>query len=261
MTRPHISIGLTAISGRCATLHKTLCSLLAQDYPAFDVSLFISDHPHMLDDGIRRIPEEIHELRSASQGRLKLRYTANTGPYRKLMPLLARLRGAEGLVATADDDTLYPADWLARMVERYLRHRCIIAYRGHPMLYDKSQFLRYRRWMTSRSKIREGMFILPTGKDGILYNSRFFHPNVLNISRALALAPTTDDLWWRWHSAALGVPVHVINLDYTSDTLPEVDWNGSLYDTYNREGENDRVIARLAAYSREELGFDFLSAA
>ncbi|MBY8976494.1 glycosyltransferase family 2 protein [Rhodobacteraceae bacterium NNCM2] len=258
---PHVSICLTSISGRCATLHQTIRSLLAQDYPAFDVTLYISDHAHMLDKGITRIPEALAGLRAESDGRFEILYTANTGPYRKLMPRLAGLRGREALVATADDDTLYPGDWLARLVERYVRHRCIISYRGHPMLHDETGFVRYRRWMTTRAKRREGMFLLPTGKDGVLYNSRFFHPAVLRVDRALELAPTTDDLWWRWHSAALGVPVHMINLDYATSTLPEVEWEGSLYDNYNRAGENDRVVARLSQYGREDLGFSFFQEA
>lgn len=258
---PFVSISLTSISRRLGTLHQTIGSLIAQDYPDFDVNLYLSSDPHMLDEGVTRLPEELDELLSGAGSRLKIYFTSNTGPYRKLLPLLAKNRGSSTLIATADDDTIYPPDWLARLVERYNTHRCIIAYRGHEMLHRQGSFTPYRRWMTTKSKQQSGLLLLPTGKDGVLYHSRFFHPAVMNIQAAAELAPTTDDLWWKWHSAAVGVPVHVINPDYTTDTLPEVDWQGSLYDTYNKAGENDRVIKRLDDYGSKKLGFSFFEAA
>ncbi|MEM8790446.1 MAG: glycosyltransferase family A protein [Pseudomonadota bacterium] len=253
---PHVRVCLTSISTRLARLDKVVSSLLAQDYPAFDVILSLSSEPKMLDEGVTRIPDDLRAL--TAEPRFQIGYTTNHGPYRKLMPVLAGAWGQDALFATADDDTLYPEDWLARLVERYLRYRCVIAYRGHPILTQRDGYARYRRWMTTKPEGSTALKLLPTGKDGVLYNARFFHPAVLDIATATTIAPTTDDLWWRWHSAAVGVPVHLINLDYTTDTLPELDDGPSLYDSFNRSGENDRVIARLETYGRERLGFSFL---
>ncbi|MEM9044964.1 MAG: glycosyltransferase [Pseudomonadota bacterium] len=255
-TFPHVRVCLTSISSRLSSLDLVLASLLAQDYPSFEVCLTLSSEPYMLDRGVAVLPSNLQRVREDQ--RLKIRFAVNTGPYRKLIGPLANCFGQDVLLATADDDTLYPPDWLVRMVEAYLRHHCVIAYRGHPILTEKDRYVRYRRWMTSKPQVRTGLSLLPTGKDGVLYNARFFHPQVLDIASARALAPTTDDLWWRWHSAAVGVPVHLINLDYTSETLPEVGSEDSLYDSFNRGGENDRVIDRLETYGREELEFSFL---
>ncbi|MEM1277397.1 MAG: glycosyltransferase family A protein [Pseudomonadota bacterium] len=253
---PPVRICLTSISRRMPDLHRVVSSLLAQDYPDFQVHLALSPEPYMLDEGVSVLPSTIDTLRG--DPRLQIRFSTNTGPYRKLIGPLAACFGQDVLLATADDDTLYPGDWLVRMVERYQRHHCVIAYRGHQILTETDRYVRYRRWMTAKPQVRTGLALLPTGKDGVLYNARFFHPNVLDVATALHLAPTTDDLWWRWHAAAVGVPVHLINMDYTSDTLPEIASDGSLYDKFNRGGENDRVIERLETYGREKLGFSFL---
>ncbi|MEM7237018.1 MAG: glycosyltransferase family A protein [Pseudomonadota bacterium] len=259
--RSFVQISLTSISRRLSSLHKTLENLLCQDYEAFDVSLYLSPDPYLLDDGVSVLSDEIDELKRRWPDRLRVAYTMNSGPYRKLLPALARAGLSDTLIATADDDTLYPDDWLSCLVDRYERHRCIIAYRGHEILFRDGGFQPYRRWMTHKSQASSGMRLLPTGKDGVLYNSRFFHPAVHNLTEARRIAPTTDDLWWKWHSAAVGVPVHLLHPDYTTGTLPEVSWGGSLYDNFNMAGENDRVIARLEEYGRDRLGFSFLEPA
>ncbi|MEM6933999.1 MAG: glycosyltransferase family A protein, partial [Pseudomonadota bacterium] len=219
-----IHVSLTSISGRLPTVHETLASLICQDYPAFDVTLYLSSEPYLLDEGVSKVTEEVEDLQKRWPERLKIAYALNSGPYRKLLPELARAGLSDTLIASADDDTLYPEDWLSGLADHYNRHQCIIAYRGHEILLREGGYAPYRRWMTNKSTDSSSLRMLPTGKDGVLYNARFFHPAVRNFVDAKRLAPTTDDLWWKWHSAAVGVPVYVINPDYTSGTLPEVQW-------------------------------------
>jgi hypothetical protein len=250
-----IDISLTSISSRMATLEHTLRSILEQSYRDLRIIVHISREPYLLDEGIPEIPPNLLALQTEADGRLEFSYCRNTGPYRKLLPYLTRYWGESRLVVTADDDTLYPKYWLSQLVEAYDQFHCCIAYRGHRMVTrGDGGFKPYRSWMLSKIEENPSQLILPTGKDGILYDTAFCPENILNIDVAVQLAPTTDDLWFRWNLAMNNVPVFVLNSDYRT-SLVETDYDSSLYLNYNRAGGNDVAIVRLIDYFAQKDGF------
>lgn len=248
---PQITVSLTTISIRIDAAAATLESLFQQDHPNFAVRLYLSREPFLLDQGVPgRLPPAIATLLAASP-LLSVRFVPNLGPYRKILPFLSETRGRRCLVATADDDTLYPPDWLSGLYAAYERHRCVVCYRGHFMRRSERKFREYRTWMTGGLARNPDLFNLPTGKDGVLYDTGFFDGGVLNFARALAIAPTTDDLWLKWHYSALGdVPTYVINPDYASQTFDAHPVGETLYRSFNRDGGNDAAVARLEDYTR-----------
>lgn len=259
MKKVHIS--LTSISSRVDDLHLVVDSLLQQSYPNFQIHLFVSKESYLLDEGVQQIPQELKKLEDVNSN-FNIRYTKNTGSYRKLLPLLeSELWSIDDLIATADDDTIYPTRWLEKLVEAYQSHRCIIAYRGHYMANKDGLFLPYRQWMTHGISQTPSILNLPTGKDGVLYPPELISGAISNIQRAMEIAPTTDDLWFKWHTAAMGAKVFCINTDYGSDTFDEnsKEIGSSLYDNFNRSGGNDLSIARLIKYGEEELGIRLLA--
>lgn len=247
---PRITISLTTISSRLSKVPRTLRSLLVQDYPNLVVHLYLSREPFLLDEGVPgALPAELLALTEADP-RLVVRFTPNIGPYRKILPILAEMNGARALVATADDDTIYPVNWLSGLYQAYLLHGCVVCYRGHQMRRSGREFNRYRSWMLAGIARNPDLYNLPTGKDGVLYDTSFFHPNVLNHVRALQIAPTADDLWLKWHYSALeDVPTFVVNTDYRAQTFKDDPFGKSLYDVFNRDGGNDATIQRLENYT------------
>jgi hypothetical protein len=256
MPRPRIDISLTSISSRMATICQTLRSILDQDYDGeLQVHLHLSPEPYLLDAGVPTLPRELQALQRERGGRLQIHECPNFGPYRKLLPYLHRNWGLSKLVVTADDDTVYPSDWLRGLVDAYLTYGCVIAARGHRIVVKDGKIAPYRSWMGNRIDENPSHFILPTGKDGILYNTAFFPVGVLNIKDAVKIAPTADDLWFRWHLAANGVQTHILNMDYRSGTFAETDYESSLYLNFNRGGANDVAIASLESYFEETSRF------
>ena len=248
-----VIVSLTTISTRIEKLHLTLSSLLEQDYPNFEVRVFISRKPFLIDGGIQSLPPECHRLIRADP-RLRLFYVPNIGPYRKLLPILTEASGTAALVATADDDTIYPANWLSLLCHYYRRFRCIIGFRGHQMFLENESWLNYRKWMTKGVQSNPSPLCLPTGKDGVLYNTSFFHPGVLDVQKALSYAATTDDLWFKWHTAILQVPVYLINTNFRSSSLENTNSGTSLYEQFNEKGGNDSAIDLLEKYAAKEMG-------
>ena len=146
-----VFIGLTSIRGREGALKRTLDSLLAQQLPAdgrlVELHLFLSREPYLLDRGFAALPgflrRRIWRSRLGPGLRLQVHWTANWGPYRKLLPLLERLtpeqQALDPLLITADDDTLYPRDWLRRLVAAQERWGCVVAFRGRQMVLEQGE--------------------------------------------------------------------------------------------------------------------------
>jgi hypothetical protein len=256
---PHVTVTMTAISSRLASLPRTIESLLGQNYPNFKVRLYLSREPFLIDNGIGDAPPSaLTAMVQSHPDRFQINIVPNIGSYRKLIPFLIETWGQRHLVATADDDTFYPADWLHRLVRSYLRLRCVIAYRGHYMQHDGQSLTPYRSWMSCRVRRNPDIFCLPTGKDGVLYDTIFFHPSVTDYQSALQIAPTADDLWFKWHTAAGDVPVYLINPDYRAHTFPHAGFRQGLYESFNKGGKNDEAVEKLVAYARKRLCFDLV---
>lgn len=259
MNLGRIDISLTTISSRIDCVVDTIQSLLSQSYKDVHVRLYISREPYLLDEGIPEIPKGIAELARKNAGRFSVSYCPNIGPYRKLLPFLYEFWGQSRNVVTVDDDTIYPSYWLETLLDAYARYRCQIAYRGHRIAVSENGFAPYRAWMKSKLEENPGLLILPTGKDGVLYNTSFFPLEVLNIDAAMKLAPTADDLWFRWHLMRNGIPVFMIKTDYR-DAFLEGDYSSSLYLNFNRGGNNDRAIQDLDEYFNSSFGFSAIAA-
>lgn len=251
-----IDISMTSMSSRMATIGQTLRSMLDQSYADLRIHLYLSREPYLLDEGVTELPEDVVALQREAGDRLRIEYCPNWGPYRKLLPYLRANWGSSKLVVTADDDTIYPSDWLAGLVEAYHNHRCVIGYRGHRINVRGGKIAPYRSWMRSRIEQNPDQLILPTGKDGILYNTAFFPINVLNIADATRIAPTVDDLWFRWHLSLNRIAVNVINVDYKAGTFEETGYDSSLYLNFNKGGGNDVAVGELQNYFKEKFGFD-----
>ncbi|MEO1169871.1 MAG: glycosyltransferase family A protein [Pseudomonadota bacterium] len=256
---PAVTVSLTAISSRFDALPRTIDSLLAQDYPNLSVRLYLSREPFLIDKGVgEAVPAALKDIEQASDGRFSIGLVPNIGSYRKLLPFLLENWGQQRLVATADDDTIYPPDWMSTLMAHYQRWRCVIAFRGHYIRHSDGALMQYRSWMRSKVRQNPGIFCLPTGKDGILYDTQFFHPSVIDYRSALEIAPTADDLWFKWHTAANDVPVFLVNSDYRTQTFSHGGFQESLFDTFNRGGKNDEAIGKLVEYGRRRLDLDLI---
>lgn len=256
----HCIISLTSISGRLGTLHKTIESLLAQTAPPHtsEVRLYLSETPFLLDSGCsRELTLDLRDLELNHGPRFRMIFTHNIGPHRKILPILketAELPPSQRfrtLIATADDDTLYPRDWLASLLGAYQRYQCVVGYRGRAVRLNEQsgELLPYRSWRTAIAK-NPSMRNVATGKDGILYSPIHLHPAVLNETAALECASKADDLWIKVHTLLAGTSTYIIKKDLHQD----FDFNAgeepkeSLWLSYNKQGGNDECLRLLDRY-------------
>lgn len=249
-----IIVSLTSIHSRLDLVSQTIESLLAQSVKADKVVLWLSKEPHLLDDGVKEVPESIKQLEK--QG-LEVKWTKNIGPYRKLIPTAKLMNRESCLIVTADDDVVYPENWLKGLIVEYNKNEgCVICYRGRIM--SKSTAINkwltnkklkpYMKWLRThevkdKSQLGPNFDIFPTGKDGVLYPSEKLHEELFNKSIYLTMAPTNDDIWFKAMTMITGTKVKCIenHLDFPETESAR---NSRLFAFKNKK-RNDRMIHQI----------------
>ena len=218
----------------------------------------------MLDKGCPILTAELEQMLKINQKRFNLTYVKNTGPYRKIIPVLNEVYEYhpsdfyKTLIVTADDDTAYPPYWLQRLYDSYRLHRCVIGFRGRSIKLENNLLTSYKKWERQIGD-NTSLFSVPTGKDGVLYSPISLNPDVLNIAAAQQLAPKADDLWLKMHTLLGANPSYIINStlnqEFPSVTgkEPEV----SLYRSFNERGGNDEALNNLEGYLTKRYGTSF----
>lgn len=269
-----IPVTLTSISSRLPRLIDVINTLHEQTLQPSKILVHLSEDPYLLDKGVRANDPYVKKLQEFPL--VELKWVSNTGPYRKIIPLVSQLikrneKGytAETVFVTVDDDTLYPTDFLERLYGAYCKYDCVIAFRGRSIVLDESgDYAAYGSF--SLGSPEPQMRNIPTGKDGVLYSSRFFTNEFCEVDDAVAIAPTADDLWIKWHCALNGIPSVILNPEAsTSDyrSFPVVDYSDdyrdvSLYRKYNKEGsldKNSTTIQALEKFYKDKWGYNLLT--
>lgn len=261
-----IDVTLTTIADRLHLLPRVIESLLEQSLAPASITVNVSDEPYLIDKGVAQDHPAIKNLGSLPG--VSIHWTPNTGPYRKIIPYLARHFAGNPadpkLFVTVDDDTIYPRDFLATLYRHFAEKNCVVAFRGRSLTLVDHQVGPYDSWKLGTPEVSH--FNMPTGKDGVLYSTAFFTPDILDEAAFRALAPTTDDLWIKWHCAVNGVPAIVLNPEAaTSDFrgFPTVDFspeyrNVSLYRVHNATssgGKNNSAITALEQHFKARYGY------
>lgn len=259
-----VIISLTTIHSRIEKLHFVIESLLQQQASLpYEVRLFISEEPYLLDEGIKSVPSELQQLANENSGKFSINYAKNIGPYRKFLPVLTDyFKDALEFdyLVTVDDDTVYPSNWLEGLITAARANECVVAYRGRVISCDEKSIHRYRKWEHSTASVLEpSIKTVGTGKDGIIYKPEYFHPDVIDIESALKECNHADDLWLKMHTAINGVPSVLLSssLSEAFKDLGEEDEN-TLYRKINKFGGNDRAMQNLSEYFMKRYELNIL---
>jgi hypothetical protein len=252
-----IIVSLTTISSRLRHIHLVIESLLAQDFQSgtFVIRLNLSKEAYLLDDGCSELTRELLLLSKNNNDRFFIDYEENTGPYRKLIPVLnevykkAHADFVNTLIVTADDDTYYPSWWLQKLYNYYQKHQCIVGFRGRSMVFKNQQPISYKKWSKNITE-NPSLLNVATGKDGILYSPLHLHPNVRNINAAIQYAAKADDLWIKAHSLLANIPSFIIHttLEEEFPSVTGKEPEKSLYRSFNERGGNDDALFSIEQY-------------
>jgi hypothetical protein len=239
--KPHgltgtLVVSLTSYPPRFPTLALTMKGLLNQSVAPNRIVLWLA-----LGDA-EKLPADVLALKDHG---VEIRECDDLKSYKKIIPALELFPDA--FVVTADDDRYYPPGWLEALVAGQLSSPgSIVCHRARVMQFDAvGKPLSYRSWYNAISP--DDGPLMPTGYGGVLYPPKCLPAEVMAREIFLKLAPTADDLWLKWMSAAAATPITLVMKDG-----PPFDWPGSqgvgLVHSNIRQGGNDRQALALAEH-------------
>lgn len=186
---PELIVSLTSYPKRIGFVYKAIRTILAQSEKADRILLWLSEEefPGREQD----LPGKLLELR---QYGLSIEwYTDDIGPYKKLIPTIRKYPHA--VIATADDDVLYPTDWLKILWDSYQKKpNAIYCHRPAMLEIKNGEFC----WTATGKRYYPEATYLHRGIShaGVLYPPHSLHSDVTEEEKFLELAPTNDDLWF-----------------------------------------------------------------
>ncbi len=202
---PALIVSLTTIPERIHKVSICINSLLQQDLKPDQIILWLSEsrergRPLLTKDSL---PIDLRGL--VSRG-LDIRWCADTGSSRKLLPALEAFPDA--LIVTADDDLMYPRSWLADLHRAHVAEPDYVhCHRGHWMRYQQDGKLRpYLEWdLLAYGKTGPSFDLFPTTGAGVIYGPGHLDPEVLNVQTMVELCPKADDVWFKAMTVLAGV--------------------------------------------------------
>jgi hypothetical protein len=129
---------------------------------------------------------------------VEIRYRPDLGPQTKLLYALREFPGSA--IVTADDDVIYPEDWLEGLHSSYAAApQHIHCWRAHRIVLAADGTLApYREWEWLAPGLQgPSQLLFPTGTCGILYPPGSLADEVWDLATMRRLCPTADDTWFK----------------------------------------------------------------
>ena len=230
-------VSLTSYPARIDTVYQTVESILNQTLAPHKVVLYLGMDRFPKKE--QNLPANLLKLRS---DRFEIHFVEkDLRSYTKLIPALREF--PDDIIVTADDDIVYPENWLALLYDGYKKFpKCIQAHRGFVMRVTENEILPYLCWPRGPYIQGKGYFGVTgdnsvpgfknffTGVSGTLYPPHSLHPDVMNEKLFKSLAPTEDDVWFWAMAVHNGTKINIIqnNLGVIGNN-PEANQEYSLY--------------------------------
>jgi hypothetical protein len=212
----NVYLSLTTIKQNEATVVETLQSVAAQTQLPDKCFIFLSETPYLLDPGFtnRNIGSQLSEF-IQSNSLFEIRWCLNTGPFRKLLPLLKEKFDENCLIITIDDDTEYAATLLERIVGDFNRYKCCAC--NWALTLHHAGDIRGLNYESFAHPISNYLYNFHLGKGGVAYHPSFFNKtrNIMFDNDLIKeTCPTADDVWFNFMRIANGISCHSDNIPY-----------------------------------------------
>lgn len=144
----------------------------------------------------------------------------------------------EDVVITADDDIIYPHDWVESLVSSYKKYpNAISARRVHMMRLQGEQIAPYNSWRDQYRRERKPCNALfPTGCSGVLYPPHSLDERAFDKDIFMDICTNADDVWLKCMALLNGYPTVWVPNNVID--LPEVENSYATALQNNNVGEN-----------------------
>jgi len=191
-------ISITSIFQRQDKLFKCLQSVLNLETKPTKCFIYLSEEPYLLDQGFKNKEITNDNLKQILQNNLfEVKWVKNTGPYRKLIPLLKEKWHENCIILTFDDDVVLYKNILSLYIADFQKYSCCVSYRGFSTNITSIDNFKYSH--DKRDRRTQSKYNFANSGVGMVTHPSFFHKTnqlVLNEDIFLKLCPTADDIWY-----------------------------------------------------------------
>ncbi len=183
---PSIIVSIATMAGRQKSLKRTLKSLLTQKHSSFKIIIWISNDDYQaINKALRKYGRYGITLRRANP---------NLGSFNKYHHIALEEQTLP--IVTADDDIIYPRNWLTTLETSARRYpEEIVGLRGIVITKnDKNGVSEYVTWKRAEVSSSHDLLVLNTGA-GTFYPAKTFNQESIQNYDFLRVSPTGDDLW------------------------------------------------------------------
>lgn len=238
-----VMVSLTTIPSRIDRVHVSIESILRQSIRPVRVVLWLSDRSF---PDINQLPTPL--IKQMERG-LEIHQCDTDWPHQKLLPSLNKWPNAT--IVTADDDIIYPVDWLEDLCSVYKQNpNTIVCRRARVMALDQAGgFAKYETWsLKGRQLTYPSHLIFPTGVNGTLYPPGVLHDDVHDLRQAEILCPKADDIWFKVMAFRKGTKC--IATSSGTDELPAIQGSQAIALQYVNVsgGKNDAQLNAVLKY-------------
>jgi len=250
-----VYISLTSIYQNQDILLHTLHSIINQTKLPDKIFLYLSEEEYILDKGFKnKNITNIDLLNFINNNEIiSLNWVKNTGPYRKLLPLLKDKWSEDCVIITIDDDTIYDNNLIKNMLEDYNKFKCVINYRSFTPLFINFKEFNYEK----KEKLKDlSLYNFPTGKGGILYHPSFFYKTeelIFNENIYLKLCDKQDDVWFYIIRVLNNIGCYGKRRKWLEKDISK----RGLFVVYNNKNNNNTIVFKNVIKKLEELNYKF----
>ena len=151
------------------------------------------------------------------------------------------------IIITADDDVIYPKDWIESLYNSYKKYpSAVSARRVHLMKRRGDIFLPYDHWEDQCRRVTEPtMNLIATGNSGVLYPPHCFGDMLFDITAIENLCIRADDLWLKCAEVKYKIPIVWVRNWEVSPAGIEFETDEKLSNLNIFTGKNDDVLYKL----------------
>lgn len=233
-------VSLTTYGKRLKTVHLTIESIARGRVRPSRLILWLdaASLSNQLPAGIGRLQARGLEVRSCK----------DVGPYKKFYPYVESLGSFDRPLVTADDDVLYPEDWLMLLVEGLERFPDVVnCHRAHVIALDEDGFTSYERWKMAEST-EPSFRNFATGVGGVIYPPHFLSVLKQAGTGFLDCCRRSDDIWLHAQALRAGYKVRQVRREqFRVLEIPGSQSNGLFHQNVAYGGNDMQLVATYRA--------------
>lgn len=236
----NVAVSLTSYGPRLKDVWYTIESIAQGEVKPKRLILWVDDSEFSI--------ESYPQLKRLMKRGLEIKTTINYGPHKKYYPYVQETRGKDLPLVTADDDIIYPRQWLKNL---YIVHQqnpnLFLGYRAHrfTLTTDGKSLIPYSEWYPATENDPESFSVFLTGVAGILYPLSLQQNLVDTEKFFMDLCPKADDIWINTQAFRSGIKAKMISASEMSFMSIPGSQKYALHASNVSENQNDVQLKKV----------------